>query len=255
MVDVSSLENSPEAEWARPPLTGASPAFQAHLCRPPGCVCGMGPHPARGPNWFTGSCRPEEDPRRRGPETSPMSGFALRSTKPLAGAQWPGVAGVVCGGIRDPSMELGGVGSAAPCGLGPWDQPGDAAGREVAAESPQTSNLRPQSTSSRSSGVTGAAAWRLSPALPSLAGACPLQSGCGGKVTMSSGGGEPGCLLGPDVCCRLEPGLRGVATLRERTLLAPEGRQVHPHVQQCCPVSGSARTPPSLCATVQTSPA
>lgn len=166
------------------------------------------------------------------------------------------MAGVVCRGLRDPSMGLGGVSSAASCGLGPWDQPGNTAGREVAAESPQTSNPRPQSTSLRSSGVTGAAASRLSPAPPGLAGACPFKAGRGGKVTTSSGRGW-GCQAvswGPDVCDSLKPGLRGAAMLQQRMPLAQEGRQVPPHVQQRCPASGSAWTPPSAHAPVTATP-
>lgn len=184
----------------------------------------------------------------RGAEGSPV-------TKPLTGAPPPGMAGVCCG-LRDPSMGLGGVSSAASCGLGPWEQPGNTAGREVAAESPQTSNLRPQSTSSRSSRVTGAAAWRLSPIPPGLAGVCPLQAGRGGKVTMSSGGGwgRQAVSWGPDVCDSLKLGLRGAAMLQQRTPLAQEGRQVPPHIQQRCPASGSAWTPSSVHAPVTATP-
>lgn len=61
------------------------------------------------------------------------------------GQEWLVPSAVGPMGPVTPAWNLVGGDSVAPCGLGPRDRPGDATGREVAAESPQTSNLRPQS--------------------------------------------------------------------------------------------------------------
>lgn len=175
-----------------------------------------------------------------------MSGFDIMSAgQPyLRAPRCPGEAGVVSHGTRDRSMGLGGVSSAAPCGLGPRDQPGDTPGRELAAESLQSSNPRPQSASPRSSGVTG-----LQRGVPSptwTGGSLPTPRWPWGRGHSVFQEGRPGCLLlDSDVRGGPDPWSRRAATLPERTLLAQEHHQIHPEAHNSCPASHSAWTPPS----------
>lgn len=112
-------------------------------------------------------------------------------------------------------MGLGGVSSAAPCGLGPRDQPGDTPGREVAAESLQSSNRRPQSASPRSSGVTGLQRGVPSPTWPG--GSLPTPRWRWGRGDSAFQEGRPGCLLlDSDVRGGPDPWSRRAAMLHRR---------------------------------------